>query len=249
MACFCILVLITSYKRELSKRNEFLLMKNVEIKVEKSANVLSYLLPTFVRKRVKDGVRYIAEDKGIVSVIFLEICDFDHIVTIYSPKELLGFLDNIFAQIDQLCENLGVTKIETVGKTYLACAGLKDSEVFMEREIVKIPHARRAVEIGLAVLRMAENIMLNDLSSIKFKIGINSGPVTAGVVGYHKPQFSLVGDTVNTASRMASTLTESNLIQISSATYSLLGDKSGLYFSLNHLVYPLDTLFLFFISP
>ena len=230
MFSLCCLILIISYKGDLSKRNEFILMKNVEVKVEKATNVLSYFLPEFVRRRVKDGVRYIAEDKGTVSVIFIEICDFDYILTIYSSHELLSFLDDVFEQIDQLCESLGVTKIETVGKTYLACAGLKDSEVSMNKALSNIPHARRVVEIGLAVLRMAENIRLNDSSKLKFKIGINSGPVTAGVVGFHKPQFSLVGDTVNTASRMASTLTESNLIQMTLATYNLLGDKNGLYF-------------------
>ena len=229
--CLSFLSVVISYARDLSNRNEFVFLKNVEIKVRKAQNVLSYLLPEFVRKRVKDGVRYIAEDKGTVSVIFIDICNFDYIVNSYNPRELLIFLDDVFGKIDKICENLGVTKIETVGKTYLACAGLKDSESHMDQSLLEISHARRAVEMSLEVLRELEKIKLKDNSSLLLKIGINSGPVTAGVVGYHKPQFSLVGDTVNTASRMASTLTEYNTIQISLSTYDLLEDLSGLTFS------------------
>ena len=224
------LVVTFSYLRDLTKRKEFILIKNLEINVEKVNNVLSYLLPEFVKKRVKNGVRYIAEDKGTVSIIFIDICNFDQIINIYTPSELISFLDDIFSRIDKLCECFGVSKIETVGKTYLACAGLQDSDAGIDSGLISIPHARRAVEMALALLQEMENFQVKDGSFLTFKIGINSGPVTAGVVGYHKPQFSLVGDTVNTASRMCSTLTENNSIQISSDTFELLGDKRGLVF-------------------
>ena len=162
--CLSFLSVVISYARDLSNRNEFVFLKNVEIKVRKAQNVLSYLLPEFVRKRVKDGVRYIAEDKGTVSVIFIDICNFDYIVNSYNPRELLIFLDDVFGKIDKICENLGVTKIETVGKTYLACAGLKDSESHMDQSLLEISHARRAVEMSLEVLRELEKIKLKDLN-------------------------------------------------------------------------------------
>ncbi|OMJ84449.1 hypothetical protein SteCoe_14400 [Stentor coeruleus] len=227
---FGVLILLICYSRTLARRNDFGYIQKVEIEVEKASNILSYLLPEFVKKRVKEGVRYIAEDKGTVSVVFCDMYDFDKIINLYTPQELTYFLDDIFGRIDLLCENLGVSKIETVGKTYLACAGLKDSESGMDSALIKIPHARRAIEFALAILKEMEKIQLKDGSNLMFKIGINSGPVTAGVVGYHKPQFSLVGDTVNTSSRMCSTLTEPNSIQISMITYNLIGDKNGLKF-------------------
>ncbi|OMJ95498.1 hypothetical protein SteCoe_1094 [Stentor coeruleus] len=226
----CFLAFIITYINDVNKRNEFVYLQKVEIEVLKTKSILSYLLPQFVRKRVKDGVRYIAEDKGTVSVIFCDMCNFDDIVTLYTPQELTYFLDEIFGKLDKICEAIGVTKIETVGKTYLACAGLKDSEISLDPALSRVPHARRAVEMGLAVLREISKISLKDGSPLMFKIGINSGPVTAGVVGFHKPQFSLVGDTVNTASRMSSTLTDQNSIQISMSTYDLIGDKNGLTF-------------------
>ncbi|OMJ75673.1 hypothetical protein SteCoe_25143 [Stentor coeruleus] len=230
MLGICFLTFIITYINDINKRNEFVYLQKVEIEVLKTKNVLSYLLPQFVRKRVKDGVRYIAEDKGTVSVIFCDMCNFDDIVTLYTPQELTCFLDEIFGKLDKICEAIGVTKIETVGKTYLACAGLKDSEITLDPVLSRVPHARRAVEMGLAVLREISKIYLKDGSPLMFKIGINSGPVTAGVVGFHKPQFSLVGDTVNTASRMSSTLSDPNSIQISMSAYDLLGDKNGLTF-------------------
>ena len=226
----CILNLIITRINDMSRRKEYCRIKQVKSECRTYKSILSYLLPEFIRKRVKEGERYIAEDKGTVSVVFLDMCNFDDIVIMYSPQELTGFLDDVFGKIDKICQTIGVTKIETVGKTYLACAGLKDSEKFMDGKLTSVPHARRAIELGLAVIREVQKIVLRDGNTLMFKVGINSGPVTAGVVGFHKPQFSLVGDTINTASRMSSTLKEPNSIQISMNTYNMIGEKIGLNF-------------------
>ena len=227
---FTLLILISNYSQEKNRRNSFVYIKTTEIEVDKSATVLSYLLPDFVRHRVKDGMRYIAEDKGTVSVIFCDICDFETLLNLYTPQEFTNLMNDLFGTIDSICDSFGVAKIETVGKTYLACAGLKDSELGLDENMLQNTHARRAVEMALAVIKESEKITLKDGSKLKFKIGVNSGPVTAGVVGSHKPQFSLVGDTVNTASRMASTLTQSNSVQISVSTFQMLGTDVGLKF-------------------
>jgi hypothetical protein len=85
-------------------------------------------------------------------------------------------------------------------------------------------HARRALELAVDILRVIKTKVLKSGDPLLMKIGINTGKVTAGVVGHHKPQFSLVGDTVNTASRMGSTLTEYNTIQISEQAFHTLSD-------------------------
>jgi class 3 adenylate cyclase len=231
MMFLLILLGLANYQQEKNKRKQYTFIKQAEIEVDKSSTILGYLLPEFVRKRVKDGARYISEDKGTVSILFCDIYDFDTIMNLYSPQELTYLMNDLFGRIDLICENFGVAKIETVGKTYLACAGLKDSEVNIDPIISKISHARRAVELGLTILKESEKIVLKNGQKIKFKIGVNSGPVTAGVVGFHKPQFSLVGDTVNTASRMASTLKQADAVQISLNTFELLGSTHGLKFS------------------
>lgn len=219
------LVIIT-YKLKAYDLNQFNLLKSVEEDHEKVNSVLDYLLPTFVRKRVKNGVRYIADDQAEVSVLFCYILDFEKIVAEYSIEELTGFLDELFRKIDSLCELIGVSKIETVGNTYMACAGLKDSDFELKPGLRIIPHARRCIELGFAILKAASQMSLKSGEKISLKIGVNSGAVTAGVVGFHKPQFSLVGDTVNTASRMASTA-KKNTIRISKQTYNLLEDSKN----------------------
>ncbi|CAG9311867.1 unnamed protein product [Blepharisma stoltei] len=219
------------YVASKSKRNRWKFLKNVDNEMEKSEQVLNFVLPAFVRKRVKDGIRYIAEDQGVVSVLFCDIDNFDEILSNYPSSEITQFLDEIYRKFDNICDTTGVTKIETVGNVYMACAGLKDSEMELPSYFRSISHSRRCIEMGLKILSTVDKIYLNKGESLKVKIGIHTGPVTAGVVGYHKPQFSLVGDTVNTASRMASTLNDPLMIQISEDTYSHLDDLSGLSFT------------------
>ena len=223
---------ITTYFLKEQSLQQFNMLQKVKEDYDKVTSVLYYLLPGFVRKRVKNGARYIAEDQGEVSVLFCYIVGFDKITNEYSIEELTALLDEIFGKIDSLCELVGVSKIETVANTYMACAGLLDSESELKPSLRAIPHARRAIELGFAILRAAGQIYLKSGEKITLKIGVHSGKVTAGVVGYHKPQFSLVGDTVNTASRMASSA-EKNTIRVSKYTYDIVGEAKNFDYTLN----------------
>ena len=207
------------YTIEKERRLEFILRKRMESEFQKGQDILGNLLPKFVKDRVKQGVRYIAEEQGIVTIMFCDIYGFDKITATHTPKELTDLLDGFFAICDQLCEKHGVTKIETVNKTYLVCGGLKDSEEHIPPELLEVNQAERTVSMALDIIKKLESTFLKDGSKFKVKIGINTGPILAGVVGEHKPQFSLIGDTINTASRMCSTLKMPDCIQISSTTY------------------------------
>lgn len=224
---------IVGHNLERNNRLEYKLIKIKELGIEKTQRILSFILPSFVKKRVKNGVRYIAEDQGTVTVLFCDIVDFESIISDYTPQELTGFLDSVFQKFDSICSSNGVTKIETVGKTYMACAGLKDSEAEMDAELTAVSHAQRALSLAMNMIQEVSKFKLKNRKFLQVKIGLNSGPVMAGVVGYHKPQFSLVGDTVNTASRMCSTLELYNKIQMSKSTYDMLLDHKGLYFTSN----------------
>eukprot|EP00361_Fabrea_salina_P007546 CAMPEP_0202439584 /NCGR_PEP_ID=MMETSP1345-20130828/36237_1 /ASSEMBLY_ACC=CAM_ASM_000843 /TAXON_ID=342563 /ORGANISM="Fabrea Fabrea salina" /LENGTH=308 /DNA_ID=CAMNT_0049054119 /DNA_START=939 /DNA_END=1866 /DNA_ORIENTATION=- len=213
---------------ERQKRRDFQLRQEVNQDMKKTNQVLKYILPSFVRKRVKEGVTYIAEDQGDVTVLFCNICHFDEIVHSYSSFELTKLLDLIFTKFDDLCTKVGMTKVETVGYTYMACAGLIDSERDLDKRLQIVSQVRRALEMAVGMASECKEIRVLEGRQLKLKIGIHSGPVAAGVVGSHKPQFSLVGDTVNTASRMASTA--ENTIQVSGEAYELLDDRSGLHF-------------------
>lgn len=221
---------IVGYNCYLSERTEHILISKTQSEANLAKSMLKMLLPKFVINRVKDGVRYIAENQDDVSVLFCDICDFDDICKEYKPHELTSFLHKVFSNFDNLCQKNGVTKIETVGKTYMACAGLRDSDKEIPANLRNLPHALRAIELAFAIIQEVKDIQLKNGDFLHVKIGINSGPVTAGVVGYHKPQFSLVGDTVNTASRMCSTLDSPNQIQINETTFQLVKEISHLNF-------------------
>lgn len=211
-------------------RSKFQLLKTQEIELEKGANVLKYLLPRFVLTRVKNGVRFISELQPLAHILFCEISGFDAMMKDYDAEEITTLLNKIYQKMDEICDSSGVTKIETVGKTYVACTGIKESEMDQGAYVPKLSSAHRLLYCAFEFLSSIDQFILPDGKRIAIKIGISSGKVIAGVVGYHKPQFSLVGDTINTASRMCSTLDRENAIQISASAYLYVSESSGVVF-------------------
>ncbi len=102
-----------------------------------------------------------------------------------------------------LCQTNEVTKIETVGRNYVAAAGLKLEE--NNKKIAQSNPVERAINFAFDLKNVVKNIKWGNSNELKVKVGINYGRVMAGVIGYHKPQFSLIGDTINTTSRVMST--------------------------------------------
>jgi phospholipid-transporting ATPase len=217
-----IMCVFIGYTLEKCSRQDFILNKRLDYKFQKGHDILGNLLPGFVKERVKQGVRYIADYQSCVTVLFCDICDFDKICASHLPNELLELLDRFFGILDQLCDKHGVTKIETVNKTYMVCGGLKDSEEQIPLAILSTHHAVRCLDLGLEIIERVQQVYLKTGEKLQVKIGITTGPVIAGVVGEHKPQFSLVGDTVNTASRMCTTLESPDCIQISESTHKFV---------------------------
>ncbi|CAD8157712.1 unnamed protein product [Paramecium octaurelia] len=158
------------------------------------SDILSILLPQFIRDRINKAGQYdIQEDQGMVAVLFCDIIDFDQLIK-NEQSNVVDILDKLFRRFDLLCQQHEVQKIETVGKTYMAAAGLKIHVSQKSNPVNKV--------ISLA-LDMKRYVMSNE--TFQIKIGIHYGNVIAGVIGHHKPQFSLIGDTINTASRICST--------------------------------------------
>ena len=134
---------VLGYYTSRLNRLHFQLLNSVNAEAEHVRSILCCFLPEFVRDRVRRGVRYIAEEKGVVTVLFCDICDFDAICANSRPVELTAFLDELFQKFDVACERNGVFKVETVGKTYMACAGLKETERNLPEELANTTHARR----------------------------------------------------------------------------------------------------------
>lgn len=219
------LFLATNYvgrSLEKKRREEFKLLRQISAQYEKSQAIFGNLLPNFIKDKVKQGLRYIVEEKSLVTILFCDIYNFDSICVTHTSNELIELLGKFFSKLDRLCNQHGVTKIETVNKTYMLCGGLEDIEATLDPELQEIPHAERCINIGISILECLQGVFLKTGEQLNVKIGIHSGPVIAGVVGDHKPQFSLVGDTVNTASRMCSTIKTAGEMQISMETHNLI---------------------------
>lgn len=118
--CFIIFFFCSAFKEEKDSKRQFLKQTKLKKEFKKSKNILNILLPNFVRERVRTGQRFIAEDQGVVTIIFIDIMDFDNIVSMHQPGELIEFLDKIYNAFDQMCNLHNLQKIETVGKSYMA---------------------------------------------------------------------------------------------------------------------------------
>jgi PAS domain S-box-containing protein len=180
-----------------------------------SEQLLLNILPEPIAERLKRYPSTIADTFEAVSVLFADIVGFTEFSARTSPTELVKILNLIFSKFDQLAERHGLEKIKTIGDAYMVVAGLPT------------PRRDHAIAIAEMALDMqAEMVKLgNQIGDVfQLRIGINSGPVVAGVIGIKKFFYDLWGDTVNVASRMESQGID-GAIQVTAATYDLLRDK------------------------
>jgi class 3 adenylate cyclase len=160
---------------------------------------------------LKDGAGTIADDIPQASVLFADVVDFTPMSASLSPAELVSLLNQVFTSFDGFVAELGLEKIKTIGDAYMAAAGVPQA---------RPDHAHLIAELAL---RIRDHRAVDPVSgeSLRFRIGIDSGPVTAGVIGSDKFAYDLWGDTVNTASRMESSGVPEE-IQITERTQELL---------------------------
>ncbi|CAD8146214.1 unnamed protein product [Paramecium pentaurelia] len=228
----------THYNFQRFQRLVFLFDQALQTQQEQTNQILKSLLPAFIYEKIEQSEETeIEENQGSVSIIFLEICEFDKILQ-SKQRQVVTFLDDIFRVLDKICLQYGVQKIETVGKTYMACSGLKSTEIENNKDGLnqqKKNETAIALELSLDFLKAVSEFRYEykdqdvvKLFKLKIKIGIHYGQVIAGVIGYHKPQFSLIGDTVNTASRMCST-GQVGRITISNEAYERVKDTEFLF--------------------
>jgi guanylate cyclase len=149
------------------------------------------------------------------SVLFADVVGFTQIAEGLTPQQLVGELDEYFRHFDRVARRRHLEKIKTIGDAYMAAAGVPDA---------RPDHARAAALLALDMREVAATSMVAGELGLQLRIGINSGPVVAGVIGTKRFLYDLWGDAVNTASRMESHGTPGE-IQITRATYELLKDE------------------------
>lgn len=180
---------------------------------EKSESLLLNILPKEIAEVLKAGPRSIAEHFDEASILFADVVDFTALSDTMEASQLVNLLDEVFLCFDQLADQYGLEKIKTIGDCYMVAAG--------------VPQPRRdhAQILARMALDMQCSVSGRQFRSrrLTFRIGMNSGPVVAGVIGRKKFIYDLWGDAVNMASRMEA-YGKSGAIQITRATYELIKD-------------------------
>uniref|UniRef100_A0A6Q2XNP7 Adenylate cyclase type 7 n=1 Tax=Esox lucius TaxID=8010 RepID=A0A6Q2XNP7_ESOLU len=193
-------------------------------------NVLpAHVAALFVGENKKNEDLYY-KSYDCVCVMFASVPDFKEFYTECDINkeglECLRLLNEIIADFDELLSKpkfSGVEKIKTIGSTYMAAAGLsgtpgQENNQDRERQQAQIGNM---VEFAIALIGKLEGINRHSFNSFRLRVGINHGPVIAGVIGARKPQYDIWGNTVNVASRMEST-GELGKIQVTEETSAVL---------------------------
>lgn len=199
-------------KRLRDKERE--LLQQVREAQEKSEALLLNILPRSIAERLKAGESTIADTLPAVTVLFADLAGFTEMSSRITGTEMVRLLDELFTTFDLLAQEQGLEKIKTIGDAYMVVGGLPDP---------RPDHAHAVAELALNMLAAVEEKFAGGEFPVRVRIGINSGPVVAGVIGRHKFSYDLWGDTVNTASRMESHGV-TGAIQVSGATHQLIAD-------------------------
>jgi adenylate cyclase len=181
----------------------------------KTENLLLNLLPEPIADRLKEEPGVIADKFEKATILFADLVNFTQISTTMSATKLVYLLNEIFSTFDELTEKHGLEKIKTIGDAYMVAGGIP---------IVRPDHAEASAEMALDMLVAIDELNVKLEATFDLRIGINSGPVVAGVIGTKKFIYDLWGNAVNTASRMESHGVPGR-IQVSFYTYELLRDK------------------------
>lgn len=187
----------------------------LRIEKEKSELLLLNILPSEIAHRLKYEADSIADSFADVTVLFADIVGFTQLSCCVSPIELVKLLNRIFSTFDLLAEKHELEKIKTIGDAYMVVGGLPTP---------RADHAEAIAEMALDMQQAITDFSAKTGETFSIRIGINTGPVVAGVIGIKKFIYDLWGDTVNTASRMESHGTP-GYIQVTQATYERLQDN------------------------
>jgi class 3 adenylate cyclase len=187
----------------------------IEQKNRENEKLLLNILPVPIAERLKSGETRIADNFAEVTVLFADLVGFTNLSASSSPREMVDMLNELFTRFDDSARRNGVEKIKTIGDSYMAVAGLPTP---------CDDHARRIVMLALEILEHLRDFREETGANLSIRIGVNSGPVVAGVIGSTKFIYDLWGDTVNVASRMESHGVPGT-IQVTGAVYEALAEQ------------------------
>jgi adenylate cyclase len=180
---------------------------------QRAEMLLLNILPKEISEALKAGPRTIADQYAAASILFADVVEFAPMAAEMTPLQLVDLLNEVFQCFDSLVEKYDLEKIKTIGDCYMVASG------------VPRPRSDHAIALVNLALDMQAAIAKREFGGrqLTFRIGINSGPVVAGVIGRKKFIYDLWGEAVNMASRMESH-GHSRRVQITRSTYELITD-------------------------
>ena len=196
---------------------------DLAIEKDKSDKLLRSILPDKIADKLREtaGSKAFGEDFENVTILFSDIVGFTKVSSGHSAKEIVKALNDMFSRFDERAKKMGVEKIKTIGDAYMAACGVPEANE---------NHARIMIDFAKGMLEdLAEYNKTADIH-FQIRIGLNCGPVTAGVIGTHKFIYDVWGNTVNVASRME-TAANPGGIRITEELKKQLKGEKGLKFS------------------
>lgn len=189
-------------------------IRQLEREQEKSQQLLLNVLPKEVVTVLREDSRTIADQFQDLSILFADIVGSTALAVRLTPTELMEVLNGAFSYFDSLVEKYSLEKIRTIGDNYMVAGGVPTP---------RPDHAHALARMALEMNSYAPSDAASTSYPLRFRIGMTTGPVVAGVIGYKKFHYDIWGDAVNTASRMESHGAPGK-IQITRATYELIKD-------------------------
>ena len=201
------------YLEQLQKEKELLQMEQM-----KSERLILNILPKPIAERLKKNEKNISSSYEDVTILFSDIVGFTQMSSLLTPSDLVALLNDLFTRFDKRAESLGLEKIKTIGDAYMAAGGVP---------VPRADHADIVADMALGMLEDLAEFNRDNQMSLQMRIGLNSGPVVAGIIGFTKFSYDLWGSTVNVASRMESS-SMIGKIQISPSTAKALSGRFDL---------------------
>jgi class 3 adenylate cyclase len=165
----------------------------LQLEQERSERLLLNVLPAPIAERLKQGEGVIADAFPEVTVLFADLVDFTRRSQRIGPAQVVATLNELFSAFDRLAQRHGLEKIKTIGDAYMVAGGLPDP---------RPDHAQAVAEMALALREEVVRHRDPDGRPLALRVGIDTGPVVAGVIGRRRFIYDLWGDTVNLASRL-----------------------------------------------
>jgi len=191
-------------------------IQQLEVARRRADTLLLNILPAPIADHLKRGPATIANGYDEVTVLFADIVNFTTLSAEADPVDVVAFLNGLFSQFDDLAAQHGLEKIKTIGDAYMVAGGLPTP---------RPDHCEAVVAFGLDMLEILRRCQAWQGQTVHMRIGVNTGPVVAGVIGRRKFIYDLWGDTVNTASRMES----NGLVDVIQVTQAVRDRLAGRY--------------------